>query len=121
MCLCVCLCVRLLLLTRYVDFDGNCRKLTVIIRSNYSTYFDVPVRWEVPVRGRKRWRIGDFSDFGDSSDLLARFSCARVVSDYSRAAITLANYSRAAGIIYFSNGYAYLVYEMQIGDVYNKK
>ena len=62
------------------------------------------------MRGRKRGRIGDFSDFADSSDLLARFSCACVVSDYSRAAITLADYSRAAGIIYFSNGYAYLVY-----------
>ena len=40
-CLCVCVCVRLLLLDRYLDFDGNCRKLTVIIRSNYSAYFEV--------------------------------------------------------------------------------
>ena len=58
-CVCVCVCVRLLLLNRYLDFDGNCRKLTVIIQSNYSAYFYVPVRWEVPVRGRKRGRIGD--------------------------------------------------------------
>ena len=50
-CVCVCVCVPLLLLNRYLDFDGNCRKLTVIIRSNYSAYFDVPVRWEVPGGG----------------------------------------------------------------------
>ena len=70
--MCVCVCVRLLLLNRYLDFDGNCRKLTVIIRSNYSAYLDVPVRWEVPVTGRKMGRIGDFSDFSD----FARFSNA---------------------------------------------
>ena len=77
-CLCVCVCVRLLLLNRYLDFDGNCRKLTVIIRSNYCAYFDVPVRWEVPVRGRKRGRIGDFSDFSATRD------CSQLIISLAR-------------------------------------
>ena len=65
----VCVCVSLLLLNRYLDFDGNCRKLTVIIRSNYSAYFEVGGTRE----GEKRGRIGDFID------LLARLASERTI------------------------------------------
>ena len=109
-CVSVCLCVRLLLLNRYLDFDGNCGKFTGIVRSNYSAYFDVPVRWEVPVRGRK-W--GELAILAILTQLRL---CARgcEVSDYARAAGILAIYLRAVRalacpITLAPNGYAYLV------------